>query len=263
MKNHYHLVIQTPQPNLSRGMQWMNGTYASWFNRRHKRSGHLFHGRFHAFLIEKEAYFAEVLRYVVLNPVRAKMVGRPEDYRWSSYRATAGLEPAPKWLDVNAALGWLAPEPKAAQEAYRQFVYAKIGCTERLWDKVTNAIYLGAEAWTRQMRKMVETKPRSTDHPRVQRAVGRPKMHDIVNTIAAIVELPHEVVRSNRGRRWRSLIAWIGWNEGLTTLRSIAAALRLRSEGYVSTLIRCCNRDLGSDKQLLATLDTAIARLRA
>ena len=79
MTNHFHLVIQTREANLSRGMQWLNGKYAGWFNHRHKRSGHLFQGRFHAFLIEKETYFAEVLRYVVLNPVRGKMAERPED----------------------------------------------------------------------------------------------------------------------------------------------------------------------------------------
>src|SRR6266567_1165722 len=104
MTNHFHLVIQTPEPNLSRGMHWLNGAYAGRFNRRHKRWGHLFGGRFKSFLIEKEAYLTEVLRYVVLNPVRAGMVERPEDYRWSSYRATAGLEAAPEWLDVDAAL---------------------------------------------------------------------------------------------------------------------------------------------------------------
>ena len=174
MINHFHLVDQTPEPNLSGGMHWLNGTYADWFNRRHKRAGHLFQGRFHAFIVEKEAHFAELLRYVVLNPVRAKMVERPEDYRWSSYRATAGLETPPSWLDVTAALVWLDPDRETANRAYREFVHAKIGCEERLWDKVTNAIYLGTEEWTRRMRKVVEAKPRSTDHPRVQRAaVGR------------------------------------------------------------------------------------------
>jgi REP element-mobilizing transposase RayT len=263
MTNHFHLVIQTPEPNLSRGMQWLNGTYADWFNRRHKRVGHLFQGRFHAFIVEKEAYFAELLRYVVLNPVRAKMVERPEDYRWSSYRATAGLETPPPWLDVSAALAWLHPDRDTAQRAYREFVQAKIGCEERLWDKVTNAIYLGTEEWTRRMRKVVEAKPRSTDHPRVQRAVGRPKIQTVVQTVATIARLPRDVVRSAHGGRWRRLIAWICWHEGLTTLRSIAAALRLRSEGYVSNLIRRCDRDFGHDTALLASLDTAVALLRA
>jgi hypothetical protein len=102
MTNHFHLLVQTPEANLSRGMQWFNTAYAVWFNRRHDRSGHLYGGRFKAFVIEKESYFLEVLRYVVLNPVRAHMVERPEDYRWSSYRATAGLEPAPEWLVSGA-----------------------------------------------------------------------------------------------------------------------------------------------------------------
>ncbi|HEX8410317.1 MAG TPA: transposase, partial [Thermoanaerobaculia bacterium] len=263
MTNHFHLVIQTPDPNLSRGMQWLNGTYAAWFNHRHKRTGHLFQGRFHAFLVEKETYFAELLRYVVLNPVRAKMVERPEDYLWSSYRATAGLAVAPPWLDVASALGWLIMEPAEAKAAYREFVMQKIGCNDRLWDKVTNAIYLGGEQWTTRMRKLVESRPRSTDHPKPQRAVGRPDLHAIVKTVAVVGSTSQEVVRSVRGGPLRRLIAWLGWHEGLITLRSIAAALRLRSEGYVSNLIRRCDRELAADSRLLADLDATLAILRA
>ena len=90
-------------------MQWLNGTYAAWFNRRYKRSGHLLGGRFHAFIVEKEAYYLELLRYVVLNPVRAKIVARPEEYRWSSYGAMAGYEPAPEWLTVSELAGFFGP----------------------------------------------------------------------------------------------------------------------------------------------------------
>jgi REP element-mobilizing transposase RayT len=81
MTNHYHLVMQTPDPNLSKGMHWLNSRYANWFNRTHGRCGHLFQGRFKALLVDREAYFAEVLRYVVLNPVRANLCARPEEYR--------------------------------------------------------------------------------------------------------------------------------------------------------------------------------------
>jgi putative transposase len=263
MTNHFHLVIQTPQPNLSRGMQWLNGTYAGWFNHAHKRCGHLFQGRFHAILIEKETYFAEVLRYIVLNPVRAKMVEGPEDYRWSSYRATAGLEARPAWLDLASALQMFGPETAAAQTEYRSFLEAKLRCEERLWDRVTNAIYLGTTSWTKRMRKLVERKPRSTDHPTTQRAVGRPAMHEVIAAVAKVARLPRDVVRSIRGGPLRNLAAWLGWHEGLVTLRSIAAALRLRSEGHISNLIRRCQLDLGRDGDLLATLDSAIAHLRA
>jgi len=263
MSNHFHLVIQTLEPNLSRGMQWLNGTYAGYFNRVHGRCGHLFQGRFKAFLIDKEAYFADVLRYVVLNPVRATMVERPEQYKWSSYRATAGLDIAPDWFDLGAALELFGAEEATAQPAYREFVLAKIGCEERLWDKLVNQLYLGSEGWLKKMRRQVETKPRSTDHPRIQRAVGRPKMHQIVDAVAKVADVTVALIRTTRGGMLRRLAAWIGWNEGLITLRSIAASLRLRSEGHISSLIKRCDREFGKERTLLTWLDGALATLRA
>ncbi|HXH39788.1 MAG TPA: transposase, partial [Thermoanaerobaculia bacterium] len=247
MTNHYHLVVQTPEPNLSRGVHWLNSAYAGWFNRVHKRCGHLFQGRFKAFLIDKEAYFADVLRYVVLNPVRAKMVERPEDYRWSSYRATAGLESSPEWLDLAAVLPLFGGEQEPAQAAYREFVLAKIGCEDRLWEKLTNRLYLGTEEWIKSMLKRVEAKPRSTDHPRTQRAVGRPKMHVIIGAVANAAGETADSIRATRGGILRRLSAWIGWHEGLVTLRSIAASLRLRSEGHISNLIKRCDGEFGEN----------------
>ena len=93
MTNHYHLVLEMPEMTLSRGMKWLNQKYAQWFNRRHDRVGHLFQGRFKSILVQKETHLLELLRYVALNPVRAKMVARPEEYRWSSYRAKAATKP--------------------------------------------------------------------------------------------------------------------------------------------------------------------------
>jgi putative transposase len=263
MTNHYHLVFQTLEPNLSRGMQWLNSAYANWYNRIHGRCGHLFQGRFKALLIEKEAYFAEVLRYVVLNPVRANMCERPEQYRWSSYRATAGLEIAPDWLDVDTVHNLFGPDHEPAQAAYREFVLAKIGCEDRLWERLTNQLYLGTEAWVETMREKVETKPRSTDHPRTQRAVGRPKMHSIVSAVAKVAGETAESIRATRGSMLRGLIAWIGWHEGLVTLRSIAASLRLRSEGHISNLIKRCELSFSDNPILLTQYDLAIAALRA
>lgn len=263
MTNHFHLVIHTPEPNLSRGMHWLNGKYASWFNRQYNRSGHLFGGRYKAFVIEDEAYFKEVVRYVVLNPVRAGIVKRPEDYRWSSYRATAGLEPAPEWLDVDAVLRSFAPDMTIAQAYYREFVAAGVGRDERLWDNVVNGIYLGTEEWTKKMRREVESKPRSTDHPKEQRAVGRPTMDAIVSAVARVGGMTASAVREMRGGSLRRLVAWIGWHEGLATLRTIAASLRLRSEGHISRLIRRCDQEFGTDIDLLKQLDQALTIVRS
>ena len=263
MTNHFHLIIQTPEPNLSRGMHWFNSAYAGWYNHTRKRCGHLYQGRFQAFLIEKEAYFAEVLRYVVLNPVRAKMVERPEEYRWSSYRATAGFESAPEWLDLDRALAMFHPQRDLAHANYREFVLAKVDSDERLWDKLVNGIYLGTEAWTRKMRKLVEAKPRSSDHPIPQRAVGRPKMAAIVAAVAKAAGESAARIRMQRGNILRRLVSWIGWHEGLATLASIAASIRLRSEGHISNLIKRCDREFGQNPTLLGWYDASILTLRA
>ncbi|MGZ5450494.1 MAG: transposase [Thermoanaerobaculia bacterium] len=260
MTNHFHLVVQTPEPNLSRGMHWLNTVYAGWFNAVHKRCGHLFQGRFKSILIESESYFTEVLRYVVLNPVRAKM-GRPEDYRWSSYHATAGTA-APEWFDVRAALLPFGDDDALARANYRGFVHAAIGSEERLWDKVVNGIYLGSDVWAKRMRKVVESRPRSTDHPRIQRAVGRPQMHHIIHAVAETAGVTSSTIRESRGGALRALVAWLGWNEGLVTLRRIASSLRLRSEGHISNLIRRCECSFESDAALLARMDCAMAALR-
>lgn len=88
MSNHYHLLIETQAPSLSKGMKYLNGTYTSAFNRRHFRIGHVFQGRYKAILVEKDAYLLELSRYIVLNPVRARMVRSAKDWPWSSYRGT-------------------------------------------------------------------------------------------------------------------------------------------------------------------------------
>ena len=99
MSNHYHLVIATPDGNLSKGMRQLNGVFTQWSNRRHRRAGHLFQGRFKAVLVDQESHLLELARYVVLNPVRAGMVKAAEDWPWSSYLATIGDEDRPAWLE--------------------------------------------------------------------------------------------------------------------------------------------------------------------
>src|SRR3990172_3746573 len=101
MDNHYHLMIETPDGNLTGGMRQLNGVYTQRFNRRHRRVGHVFQGRFRAILVDRDSYLLELCRYVVLNPVRARMVKRVRDYRWSSYRACAGIGKAPAFLTCD------------------------------------------------------------------------------------------------------------------------------------------------------------------
>src|SRR5581483_4509136 len=133
MPNHFHLAIQLTCESLSRGMQWLNGQYASAFNRRHARIGHVLQGRFKSLLVDKETYYLELLRYIVLNPVRAGIVARPEDSRWTSYGATIGSMPAPEWLAVDDALLRFGPDRDYARASYRSFVQAGIGVDHPCW----------------------------------------------------------------------------------------------------------------------------------
>lgn len=151
MENHYHFVLRTHQSNLSRLMRHINGIYTQAYNRRHAQVGHLFQGRFKALLVDKDAYFLEVCRYVDLNPVRASRVTQPGDWAWSSYRAHTGQAPAPGWLDSSALHRQLSSESDEPQR-YARFVAAGRGV--RLWDAaVSGQIYLGDAQFVRKMQK--------------------------------------------------------------------------------------------------------------
>ena len=263
MSNHYHLLVQLTDETLSRGMQWLNGRYPQWFNERYSRVGHLFQGRFKGKLIEKETYFLEVLRYVVLNPVRAKMVERPEDHAWSSHNALIGTSEAPPWLAVDDALIAFGTDRDVARERYRQFVNAGIGVETKLWDKLVGNLYLGSDAWVDKIREKVELKPRGAEHPRRERVVGRPSMSRVVSAVAQCLSIDETWIREGRGGMPRMCAAWIGFHEGLLTNAEIAAGLRLRSSGHVSDLIQRCDQELVTNEVARTLIDTCISTLRS
>jgi hypothetical protein len=122
MGNHYHLVIETPDGNLFKGMRQLNGVYTQAFNRRHHRVGHLFQGRFKGILVQKESHYLEVCRYVGLNAVRAKAVKQPREWAWSGYRATGGLAAVPRCLKVEEILSHFGQRRGPDQEKYREYV---------------------------------------------------------------------------------------------------------------------------------------------
>jgi putative transposase len=165
MPNHYHLVIQTPEPNLSRGMHRLNGTYTQHLNRRHARVGHLFQGRFKAILVEREGHLLELARYVVLNPVRAEIERDPETYRWSSLRATLGLVRAPAWLAVAPLLSHFG-----SPRRYRAFVREGIGLSSPLAE--IRGPLLGSDAFAQSIGQRFEEKAAHPEIPRRERSAG-------------------------------------------------------------------------------------------
>ena len=128
MPNHYHLLVQTPEPNLSRGMRDVNGLYSQLFNKRHSRVGHVFQSRYKAVLVDSHSYLLELARYITLNPLRAKLCDAPEAWRWSSFSCALGrADTVMSRRDSYALLHQFAPDIDAARLKFRDFVMKGVG----------------------------------------------------------------------------------------------------------------------------------------
>ena len=174
MSNHYHLLIETPDGNLSKGMRQLNGVYTQRFNRKHNRVGHVFQGRYKAILVQKESYLLELARYIVLNPVRAHMVRSAKDWPWSSYRATAGFVKTEKWLTVDWILAAFSRRKVEAVKLYRTFVTEGRNQPEP-WEELKNQIYLGDAKFVDDMQCKITPETNLSEIPSSQkRQVAKP-----------------------------------------------------------------------------------------
>lgn len=183
MGNHYHLLLRTPEANLSRGMRQLNGVYAQYFNRSHDRVGHLFQGRYASILIhgeddheDGEARLLAVARYVVLNPVRAGLAFNVEDWRWSSYRSTSGLTEPPPFFDPDLILCSFSRDREVARQLYMDFVRMGIGEDSPL-KRARGGIVMGGDCLeVSAARLMGEI---SEEVPNRERFADRPELGEI------------------------------------------------------------------------------------
>ena len=263
MDNHYHMMFETPEKTLSRGMQRVNGDYARYFNKKYKRRGHLFQGRFHSVLVEKQEHLVELSSYIVLNPVRAGMVERPEEWEWSSYRATVGLAPRPAFLHTDWILAQFGVDRASAIERYVRFVDEGAHLTRSPWENLVGQVFLGSAAWIEKMQTLIDEEERSEEHPKAQRNIARPTMDRVVEAVAATFECAKSEVCTRALPAARMLAAWLGWNVSLAKLREIRAAFGLRSSGTVSDLIRRCKHELTRDPALRRAASACRALLAA
>ena len=177
MSNHYHLLIETPDSNLSRGMRQINGIYTQWINREYGRTGHVFQGRFKSILVEKESHLLELARYVVLNPVRANMVHSPREWQWSSYSATAGLGEIPGFLSVGWLLAQFDIDPSGAMHCYRKFVQQ--GRDVTVWNQLRSGSILGSDEYINQLKPLLDTMRDVVEISRSERLAARPSLESI------------------------------------------------------------------------------------
>lgn len=193
MENHYHLLVETPDGNLSRGMHYLNGVYTQKFNGMHKRVGHLFQGRYKAILIEKDAYLLQLTRYIVMNPVRAGLVEDPALWRWSSYRATANLEPSPEFLCTDWILRQFKDGVRPAHAGYSEFVVSEQ--TNPLAE-LGGGVVLGSEAFIERFREQLWEKDDEKEIIREQRFADRPALSDLFSLGMSRQERNFMIVRA-------------------------------------------------------------------
>ena len=156
MGNHYHLIIETPEGNLSRIMHYINSSYTTYTNVKRKRNGHLFQGRYRAIIVDKDSYLLELSRYLHLNPVRAKMAQHPGEYLQSSYRAYVSNGPTAV-VSTDTILGMLGGDPSTAKERYRSFVESAIADDKvNPFKNLYGGMILGNERFIRTVLDTVE-----------------------------------------------------------------------------------------------------------
>lgn len=184
MDNHYHLLIETPDGNLSKGMRQVNAVYTQYANRMSGEGGHLFQGRYKAILVEKDTHLLEVVRYVLLNPVRAGITEDCENWVWSSYRGMCGLEHPAAFLTTDWVLSMFAKDRKKAVRQLIEFVADGVQA-EAPWRRVKGQVLLGGEAFCAGLAGHLKERMDIAEVPRAQRLAGRPELGHIFAGCAA------------------------------------------------------------------------------
>ena len=188
MSNHYHLLLEVPEGNLSHGMRHLNGVWSQQFNRRHRRVGHVFQGRFKAIVVERETYLLELARYVVLNPVRAGMVADAAGYPWSSYADTVaageGGAGVAGWFEAEWLLAHFSGRRAEAAAKYVDFVRAGVGLPS-VWEQLQGQIFLGSKAFLEAMQQRLADPARLRDVPLLQQRPARRPLESFVRDLSS------------------------------------------------------------------------------
>jgi REP element-mobilizing transposase RayT len=196
MSTHYHFLIETPQANLSQAVKWINVAYSVYFNRKRRRVGHLFQGRFKAVLVEADEYLKQLSRYIHLNPVRAKMVEHCRDYPWSSYRALGGYTESPEWLETDWLLSQFAEESGLSKKRYRHFVESVENTgIKNPADEVVGGVVLGGVDfvnWVKRSFLNKESNRRAI--PQLKRLAPRPTSDAITQVVCDEFGCEREII---------------------------------------------------------------------
>ena len=254
MPNHIHLFFRTPRPNLSKGMQYLLSGYANWYAKRHRRTGHLFQGRFKGELIEDESYFWTVSRYLHLNPQRTKrpLAMHPADWRWSSYRGYARRRDRLGFVAYDSTLETMQADygVKDPARAYRRFVEAGVvDPPDNPFDAAWEGWLLGSKEFLDKIKaRFVD--PQHPDQVRQARRLRSPSAADVISAVAAHFEVSVEQYCQRRSdAAGRDLAAYLAHHHTTATLRELAPQFGLTHPDSVSNLTRRAARQLAASKK--------------
>ena len=186
MSNHYHLLIETPDANLSAGIHRLNSIYAQYFNKQYDRVGHVFQGRFKAILVQRDDYLIELCRYIVLNPVRAGIVKHPAEYQWSSFSSTTGIT---KWYDSFLTTEWILSQfdndVSLARIRYIKFVMDGINADSPM-KGIKAGLILGDKSFIESLSKRISEYKNDTEIPGEQRHACRDDLTSLFENLKSI-----------------------------------------------------------------------------
>lgn len=270
MGNHYHLLVETLEANLSRAMKQINGVYSQSFNRRHDRVGHLFQGRFKALLVERDSYLVELSRYIHLNPVRAGITEDAESYRWSSARAYSGRSQAPPFLTIAEVLGHFDGSPARARRAYAEFLAEPLTDSSSPLDGQVGATLLGSGDWIAAMRERIDdcinggrlSADSREQMPALRALRRRPTPSQVIAAVADATQVPDQTIRRPFTKdRARAIAIYIAYRESGLCQAEIGSVFGVSSFG-VSKSARAIARARSQDCQLDRLLERLVSSLR-
>jgi putative transposase len=264
MNNHFHLFLQTPDPNLSAGMHYLNGGYVNWYNCRYGRAGHVFQGRFKAIVVDSEGYWQEISRYVHLNPVRAGLVRRPEEWPWCSYRGYRDPKQRLRWVEYTRVLEEFGGDTAAARRKYRAFLEDGLG---RKLDsplfRATEGLVLGSAKFLDKIRGLIKDKSHR-DVPDWSNIQFKPKLEVVVPVVVNVFGGNEKLLKNgNRTNDLsRVLAAYVARKLTDAPARAIADCLGYRSISSVSVACRRAEKNINKSPDLAEEVQVVMDEIR-
>ena len=254
MGNHYHLIVETLEPNLSRAMQWLHVSYAAYFNRKRNRVGHLFQGRFRAILVDAEEYLIPLSRYIHLNPVRARIVKNPADYVWSSYGAFIGKIRPFSWLDTELVISQFGKREKQAQEKYKNYVEGiDIKKLENPANDLSGGFILGSldfVDWVKEA--FLSSRKEENEIPKLKQLKPKVDVETVVKVVAAEFDHNEKEIRlkGRKGNLPRDMAIYLA--RGLTGEPGVELGKYFGNISGAGITVRCKNLEskMVKDKNL-------------